>query len=72
MSEITGNSIESLGSLTQELDEDFDPESYDQSMEALFGREYYEEEEAETKPEVTWDDQGRKFDCPHEILSNEL
>ena len=62
VSKITGNSVESLGSLTHELDEDFDPQSYDQSMEALFGTEYYEGEE-ESKPEVTWEDQGSESVC---------
>ena len=51
--DITGNTAESLDSLAKQLDldEDFNPETYDQSMEAVFGTEYYEGGE-EGKPHV--------------------
>ncbi len=34
------------------LDEDFDPQAYDQSMGEVFGDEYYERGEDEGKPDI--------------------
>ncbi len=42
-----------LENIAGQLEEDFDPATYDQSMEAVFGNEYYEEQEdEEEKPDV--------------------
>lgn len=39
LASVAGGNIDSLAA---NLDEDFDPESYDQSMSKVFGTEYYE------------------------------
>ncbi|KAG9307776.1 hypothetical protein G9A89_023341 [Geosiphon pyriformis] len=50
--EITGNS--NVGFDEVDLEEDFDPEKYDQKMETVFNEEYYAHEGEEEIPE--WDD----------------
>ncbi len=52
LSEVTGNSVAGLEDLAGQLEEDFDPTAYDQSMEAVFGEEYYQEEDDEGKPDL--------------------
>ncbi len=51
LSHIAGNNVEGLGGQL-DLDEDFDPQAYDQSMAEVFGDEYYEGGEDEGKPDI--------------------
>ncbi len=51
LSHIAGNNVEGLGGQL-DLDEDFDPQAYDQSMAEVFGDEYYEGGEDDGKPDI--------------------
>lgn len=47
-----GNPVDSFGLKAEDLEEDFDPNTYDKTMQNVFNEEYYEGAEEE-KPEFS-------------------
>lgn len=61
----TGNPVESFGLSVEDIQTDFDPETYDETMKKVFSEDYYEEEgeEEETKPvfsDLEGEDEGEE------------
>ena len=58
-----GNPVESFGLTSEDIEADFDPESYDKAMQNAFSEEYYEgNDDDEEKPEfsdIEMEDEGR-------------
>jgi hypothetical protein len=60
-----GNPVESFGLSKEDIQADFDPETYDETMKKVFNDDYYEEGEGE-KPvfsDLEAEKEGKMFVC---------